>query len=238
VYIQAYYVVRIQANYVVQLQAYYVLGMITIRDIFRPASLSEAPRLPACSSGNAHPSPEVPAPNFILDTSPGKHQIVWSVEGLELREAESMLRAMAAEYGGDPAATDAARVLRLPGFTNKKYDDEFVVVAHQESTERYQAHDFQLPEDSSGRSRNVFNGARTKTGEGHRSQSEQDWAYAKRALAQEIMRRIADFRAEEKPNPEYYARHTVEKAGAALRRPVTAPSPEVAQTSDPPRDMP
>lgn len=35
----------------------------------------------------------------------------------------------------------------------------------------------------------------------------------RRALArgdnpEEIMRRIADFRAEEKPNPEYYARHT------------------------------
>ena len=25
-------------------------------------------------------SPEVPAPNFVLDTSPGKHQVVWKVK--------------------------------------------------------------------------------------------------------------------------------------------------------------
>jgi hypothetical protein len=51
------------------------------------------------------------------------------------------------------------------------------------------------------------------------TQSKRDWAFAKRALArgddpEEIIRRIADYRAEEKrPN---YARHTVEKARAAL----------------------
>jgi hypothetical protein len=51
------------------------------------------------------------------------------------------------------------------------------------------------------------------------TQSERDWAFAKRALArgddpEEVIRRIADYRAEEKhPN---YARHTVEKARAAL----------------------
>src|SRR6202521_5599689 len=27
-------------------------------------------------------STEVPAPNFVLDTSPGKHQVVWKVRGL------------------------------------------------------------------------------------------------------------------------------------------------------------
>jgi hypothetical protein len=55
------------------------------------------------------------------------------------------------------------------------------------------------------------------------SQSEHDWAYAKRALArgddpEELIRRIADFRAGEKHDPEYYARHTVEKAKAAVDR--------------------
>ena len=36
-------------------------------------------------------------------------------------EAENLMRAMAREFGGDPAATDSTRVLRLPGFYNKKY---------------------------------------------------------------------------------------------------------------------
>jgi hypothetical protein len=53
------------------------------------------------------------------------------------------------------------------------------------------------------------------------SQSEHDWAYAKRALArgddpEEVVRRIADYRAADKHNPEYYARHTVTKAQAEL----------------------
>jgi hypothetical protein len=52
------------------------------------------------------------------------------------------------------------------------------------------------------------------------SQSERDWAFAKRALArgddpEEVIRRIADYRADEKhPN---YAGYTVEKAQAALQ---------------------
>lgn len=56
---------------------------------------------------------------------------------------------------------------------------------------------------------------------GHRSQSEADWAYAKRALARgdtpaEVIRRIADYRATDKADPDYYARHTVEKARRKL----------------------
>ena len=55
------------------------------------------------------------------------------------------------------------------------------------------------------------------------SQSEHDWAYAKRALARgddpdEIIRRIADFRSSDKSDPVYYARLTVTKAQAELQR--------------------
>jgi hypothetical protein len=168
-------------------------------------------------------SPDVPAPNFILDTSLDKHQVVWRVEGLAIEEAEAMLRAMASQFGGDPASTDSARVLRLPGFANRKYDEEFVVQAVQESDAVYHARDFQLQEDSHETPRRFESEAGSKLSPGHRSQSEQDWAYAKRALGRGddpaiVMQRIADFRAEEKPNPEYYARHTVLKAQAALDR--------------------
>ena len=53
-------------------------------------------------------------------------------------------------------------------------------------------------------------------------QSEHDWAYAKRALArgddpEEIVRRIADYRADDKHDPLYYARLTVSKAQAQSR---------------------
>jgi hypothetical protein len=51
----------------------------------------------------------------------------------------------------------------------------------------------------------------------HKSQSEHDCAYAKRALArggdpEVVIQRIADYRASDKAQPEYYARHTVTKA--------------------------
>lgn len=55
----------------------------------------------------------------------------------------------------------------------------------------------------------------------HKSQSEHDWAYAKRALArgddpEVVIQRIADYRGDEKHSG--YARYTVEKAQKELQR--------------------
>ena len=160
----------------------------------------------------------VPQPNYVLNTSPEKFQVVWKVEGITPEEAEALQHAMVREFGGDPAATDSTRVLRLPGFANKKYDQDFYVKARAESTQTYHLRDFKVPIDSQDAPRHH----NEETARSHRapgtalSQSEHDWAYAKRALArgddpEEIIRRIADFRSEDKPSPEYYARHTVEK---------------------------
>src|SRR5579859_2959694 len=77
----------------------------------------------------------VPQPNYVLNTSPDKFQVVWKVEGITLEEAEALQHAMVREFGGDPAATDATRVLRLPGFANKKYDRDFYVQASVDSTQ-------------------------------------------------------------------------------------------------------
>jgi hypothetical protein len=93
-------------------------------------------------------SGDVPAPNFVLDTSPGKHQVVWRVEGLDTHQAESLLRALASQYGSDPAATDISRLLRLPGFTNRKYNEAFVVRVHHETDSVYHLQDFHVQEDS------------------------------------------------------------------------------------------
>ena len=90
---------------------------------------------------------DVPAPNFVLDTSPGKHQVVWRVEGLNNNAAESLLRALASQYGGDPAATDISRLLRLPGLINRKYNDVFVVRVHHE-TDMIYSQDFRVRKDS------------------------------------------------------------------------------------------
>ena len=85
---------------------------------------------------NVRDSLDAPRPNFVLDTSPAKHQTVWKIAGLDLEQAESLLHSLASHFGGDPATTDATRVLRVPGFVNRKYgrEGEFVVQAHQESS--------------------------------------------------------------------------------------------------------
>jgi hypothetical protein len=170
-------------------------------------------------------SPDIPAPNFVLDTSPDKHQVVWKVTGFKPEEAEALLRDISHQFEGDPAATDSTRVLRLPGFANRKLSQEFIVQAHHESKTVHTPRDFALQEGSPETPRYAAEGQerpRTMPTD-HKSQSEQDWAYAKRALArgddpEEVIRRIADFRGNEKSDPEYYARHTVTRAQLELQR--------------------
>ena len=77
-------------------------------------------------------SDRLPRPNFVIDTSPGKHQVIWKVDAMSQAEAENLMRAMAREFGGDPAATDSTRVLRLPGFYNKKYQAPYRIEARQD----------------------------------------------------------------------------------------------------------
>lgn len=170
----------------------------------------------------------VPAPNYVLTSSPGKFQIIWKVEGMTLEGAEGLLRALASEFGGDPAATDATRVLRMPGFANKKYQSDFYVEARREATKTYHLGDFKLPIDYQGSPRHNFS-TNPRRKHANLSQSEYDWAFAKRALARgddpgDVTRQIAEHRANDKWNPEYYARLTVAKALAELRGVVWSPS--------------
>src|SRR6266853_5374316 len=176
-------------------------------------------------------STEVPAPNFVLDTSPGKHQVVWKVKGFNQDEAEALLHNLANKFGGDPAATDSTRVLRLPGFANRKLPEEFIVQARQESDAVYTPRDFTIHEDSPETPRHLSDDQerpRTVPSD-HKSQSEHDWAYAKRALArgddpEVVIQRIADYRWDDKDDPNYYARHTVTKAQAELK---SSSSPQI-----------
>jgi DNA primase RepB-like protein len=166
----------------------------------------------------------VPKPNYVLNSSPEKHQVVWKVEGMHLEEAEGLLHAMAREFGGDPAATDATRVLRVPGFANKKYETDFYVEASRASTETYHLRDFKLHIDSQDSPRHNYN-SRTNRESSPRtnlSQSEYDWAFAKRALArgddpEAVIRQIVRYRNSDKSDPEGYARLTVTKAQAETK---------------------
>jgi RepB DNA-primase N-terminal domain len=181
----------------------------------------------------------VPPPNYVLNTSPQKFQIIWKVSQIDREDAESLLRSLAQRFGGDPAATDSTRVFRLPGFNNKKYEENFSVtirkLAPTESV--YHASDFKLEgpvPDRSWITAQSLSSHNSQVDRG-KSQSERDWSYALRHLKQgeepeQVILRITAYRSVDrydpndpqklvspsKPSPRYYAEHTVRRAMASL----------------------
>jgi hypothetical protein len=182
----------------------------------------------------------VPTPSYVLSTSPAKFQVIWRVEGVTQEQAEAFLHALAHQFDGDPAATDSTRVLRLPGFGNKKYEEDFRVTVNSHTDGTYHPRDFKLrtePVDSGPGRWNQPHERSASSGPRELSQSERDWAYAKRALArglppEEVMRDIAEFRAHEKYDPEEYARRTVTKAQAELNAQTSLRSAGAAPESE------
>ena len=166
----------------------------------------------------------VPEPNYVLSTSRDRFQVVWRVDGVSRDGAEALLRAMARKFGADPAATDSTRVLRLPGFFNQKREERFLVQAKEYSQRVNHLLEFKVRADPSDSPYQDVRRSSARTSSARPlSQSEHDWAFAKRALArgadaEEVVRSIAKFREGEKHDVFDYARRTVLKAQAELRR--------------------
>jgi hypothetical protein len=185
---------------------------------------------------------DLPPPNYLINPSPDKWQVVWKVAGFGKDQAEHLQQVLVQDTGADPAATDCSRVLRLPGFFSHKYSEPFWVASQTYSQETYTPERFpQIPPEGLA--------LRTPVNEGHHkttrarneaplkvSQSERDWAYAKRALArgegeENVIVAIASFRRYDKHNPQDYAQRTVQKAAESLR----AEAPDQAASVQPER---
>lgn len=167
---------------------------------------------------------DLPQPNYLVNSSPGKWQVVWKVDGFAPDEAERLMRHLVRETGADPAATDTSRVLRLPGFANHKYGRPFVVTVEQRSLDTYRPEHFpKLPAEEQGE-RSPTRGIHSREprhATGIVSQSERDWAYARRALMRgdspdKIRAAIAAFRTGQKHDVNQYAERTVRKALESL----------------------
>ena len=166
---------------------------------------------------------DLPKPNYVLNTSPGKYQVVWRAEGFTKDQAEALQRGLARETGADPAATDSARVLRLPGFYNHKYQQPHYVRAERLSDQTARPEHFPARQEEATHAAPSSAVHPPRAEDDHLSQSERDWAYAKRALArgtpkEQVIEDIMRFR-HDKPNPRYYAEHTVSKASSSLEPP-------------------
>jgi RepB DNA-primase from phage plasmid len=169
----------------------------------------------------------VPPPSYVLNTSPDKYQAIWKVDDIPQAQAEALLHALAREFDGDHAATDSARILRVPGFMNKKYEQDFPVTVHSQTEGTSRLRDFKVRTEAIDSDYRQPRGAARKAETSERrpiSQSERDWAHAKSALAngadpQALIAELARFRSADKSDPQYYARLTVTKALADLRMP-------------------
>lgn len=167
----------------------------------------------------------VPEPSFVINTSPHKYQVIWKVADISPAEAEALQKAMVVEFGADRAATDSTRVLRLPGFQNKKYEQDYRVEAYSGSDGTYSLPDFRISvsdrrfEAQSFREAKRHPRASTKA-----TQSERDWAHAKQQLVRgELPERLVEAfvrSRQDKSSPDYYARQTVSRAyiSVALKR--------------------
>jgi hypothetical protein len=168
---------------------------------------------------------DLPQPNYLVSTSPGRWQVIWKVEGFEKTAAEELEKGLVQSTGADPSVIDVARVLRLPGFYNHKYRPAYLVTAEGRSDAiRRPDHFPKLPIGQSIAERLRDNlPQRRDTALNLPSQSERDWAYAKRALGRgetegRVTEQIARYRVGQKHNPQDYAQRTVRKAVRQLEQ--------------------
>jgi hypothetical protein len=161
----------------------------------------------------------VPPPTSIVSTSPDKYQVLWRVEGFDFDGQEQALKLLAFAFGGDPACTDCNRVLRVPGFLNRKYDPVHRVSVEYPDDSVWTPDDFRL--DARALDAMLFDHVITPNSRaGKHSNSESDWAWVSHELAHgkdaaKLTRELAS-RRPDKPNPLYYAQRTVDVASARL----------------------
>ena len=159
----------------------------------------------------------VPEPNFVIHTSPDKYQVIWKVADISPVEAEAIQKAMVAEFGADRAATDSTRVLRLPGFQNKKYNRDYPIEAYSGSDQTYSLSDFRISaNDRQSETQALRRTKRHGPEPAKSSPSERDWAYVKQQLIrgeapERLIETLKHFR-QDKSSPDYYARQTVSRA--------------------------
>lgn len=161
---------------------------------------------------------DLPHPNFILNTSPHKYQTIWKVQQFTRDSAERLLRALARNTGSDIAATDIARVLRIPGLRNHKYSPPPLVTARYYHPTVLPPTAFpalglaSLPNPTPTR---ALRKRRAHQGIDH-SRSGIDFGrtlgWLQRGVPHDLILQKLITQRPDKPNPEYYARKTLDNA--------------------------
>jgi RepB DNA-primase from phage plasmid len=161
-------------------------------------------------------SDAVPTASAILSTSPGKYQVFWRVEGFDFERQELTLKQLAIAFGGDPACTDCNRVLRIPGFLNRKYSPAHPVAVEYGEAHEWKPADFRLDAIADRAALPPRGVARSVPHKDTRS--EKDWAWVCAQIAEgrnvgTLTRELASRRSD-KADPLYYAQRTIDVASA------------------------
>lgn len=87
-------------------------------------------------------------PTFVIDSGGGRYFLWMFKEPAsrdEIQRAEGLLKRLASYFNGDPQATDASRILRIPGSLNHKYQHTPQVIIKDFHPERqYSPDDFEI----------------------------------------------------------------------------------------------
>ncbi len=174
----------------------------------------------------------LPPPAAVVRSSRHNYQVIWHADpdAWTAPEAEDTMRRLAAEYGGDSSVADVARVMRLPGFRNKKPERDDAPVRWTDHAGRAtHPHAFaHLPRVELSPNRSPAPGRQIEGRD--TSQSARDWAYAKDQLRkgvpqERVIAALEKRRAGEKHDPHYYAERTTRKAFLDIQRPQARAQP-------------
>jgi len=189
-------------------------SIASVRHLYIDIDLDGEARVAALRTSDADP-----APTAILSTSVGKYQVLWRVEGFDFVHQEAALKQLDFALGGDPTCTDCNRVLRVPGFLNRKYSPAHPVDVEYPCDMTWNPGDFHF-DDSLTSAVLPLRGIARPMQSRMQTHSEQDWAWVMDQLADDkdatkLTHALACRRAD-KPNPQYYAQRTVDMASARL----------------------
>lgn len=167
---------------------------------------------------------KLPMPAYIVNSSEHRYQVIWNVRpgSLSQAEAEQLMRGLASEYGGDPAATDVSRVLRLPGFKHRgrgSWVSMSATNAAPADREDWPEHLFRT-EEREGRKSKSGSRSLSRSAGGDRSPSGRDWGESRDRLRSgedpDALEDEIRLRRQDKRNPADYARRTVQRAAESL----------------------
>lgn len=81
---------------------------------------------------------DLPAPSYVLHSSPGRVHLFWRAAGFEPNYVERLQKQLARELATDPAATPITQTTRLPGFLNHKHAQPHLVrIEYRDTQQRF-----------------------------------------------------------------------------------------------------